>query len=335
MSDGVHRDEKGEKLRVCPSCRMQISVLAAKCRWCGEEVGKPKDEARTLSVHDLGGESIQHRAPSGSVMEALEAFRVEETFATSEAPQLGGPSLDLDFGGGGSARSSGTSAFASARTSKPAKPAKSKVPLIAGIVAAIALVAVLAIVAPKLIGGLGGQNANANLPTYTNRAPGILASGGPAIDALQAAVEAIGHENSEKNRAIADEAVAALDKEVRDLLRRVPFNMENLHSASSLANRGADLYPTEVTRALVAEVQDDNRAYKIVLLNLDGATDSATFILNDAAGSRATVQPGGMLLDRFRVERVLAGTRMVSLSDTKRANRPVVFEAGGTPRAPN
>lgn len=335
MSDGVQRDEKGEKLRVCPSCRMQISVLAAKCRWCGEEVGKPKDETRTLSVHDLGGEHIQHRAPSGSVMEALEAFRVEETLAASDSPQLGGPSLDLDFGGGGSGRSSGASAFTAARPSKSARPPKSKVPLIAGMAGGIALVVALAVVAPRLIGGIGEQNANANLPTYTNRAPGILASGGPAIDALQAAVEAIGHENSEKNRGIADEAAAALDKEVRDLLSKVPFSMENLQLASSLSNRGADLYPSEVTRALVSEVQEDNRAYKIVLLNLDGTNNSATFILNDAAGSRATVQPGGMLLDRFRVERVLAGTRMVTLSDTKRGNRPVVFEVGGTARAPN
>lgn len=334
MSDGAMRDERGEKLRVCPSCRMQISVLAAKCRWCGEEVGKPKDEARTLSIHDLGGESIQHRAPSGSVMEALEAFRVEETLSSSDVPNLGGPNLDLDFGGG-SGRSSSTRSFANARASNPPKPAKSKMPLIAGIVGAIAVVAVLALVAPKLMNTFGGQPADASLPNYVNRASGILESGGPAVDALQAAVEAIGHEDSAKNRAIAEDAVAALDTEVRALLRKAPFNMENLRVASSLASRGADLYPTEVTKSLVDEVQGDNRAYKIILSNLNRETSSATFILNDSAGSRETVQQGGMLLDRFKIERVHAGTGLVTLVDTKRGNRAVVFEPAREARAPN
>ena len=57
---------------------MTISVLATKCRYCGEDVGKPKEEQRELSVNDLGGENVHHRAPSGSVMEALESFRLED-----------------------------------------------------------------------------------------------------------------------------------------------------------------------------------------------------------------------------------------------------------------
>ena len=69
---------KDEKMRLCPTCRMEISVLATKCRYCGEEVGRPRDETRSLSISDLGGETVQHYAPSSSVMEALEAFRSEE-----------------------------------------------------------------------------------------------------------------------------------------------------------------------------------------------------------------------------------------------------------------
>ena len=334
MSNASHRDEKGEKLRVCPSCRMQISVLATKCRFCGEEVGKPKEEARTLSVHDLGGESVQHRAPSGSVMEALESFRVEEAFTTSGPPQLGGSSLDKDFGGSG-ARSSG-SAFANARQSSAGKKrAKSNSSLIIGIVAGVAAVAALVFAGPALLAKLGGSEADASAPTFVNRAPGILASGGPAIDALQAAVEAIAHEDSAKNHGIAEEAVAAIDKEVRGLLMKTPFAMNNISTASSLASLAADLYPNDVSRKLVNDVQSENAAYKIILRNIDSTTRSATFVLTVPGSPEVTVQEGGMILDRFRVERIAAGVRTVTLADTKRQNRAVLFERGGQARAPN
>ena len=65
-------------MRLCPSCRMSIPVLAVKCRFCGEEVGRPRDETRKLSISDLGGQDSTMYAPSSSVMEALEAFRTEE-----------------------------------------------------------------------------------------------------------------------------------------------------------------------------------------------------------------------------------------------------------------
>jgi hypothetical protein len=332
MSEGYKRDEKGEKLRVCPSCRMQISVLATKCRYCGEEVGKPKEETRTLSVHDLGGENVLHRAPSGSVMEALESFRVEETFSSSEGPGLGGSSLDLDFGGDSGGKSSSTSAFANPSASSPSRPAKSKLPLIGGIVVAIVVVAVLAVAVPKFIDSFGDTQADASLPTYINRAPGILNDGGPAIDALQAAVEAIGHEDSEKNHRIAEDAVAALDKEVRALLAKKPFDMQNIRDASSLASRGVDLYPNNVTQDLVDEVNEDNRAYKISLARFDREADSATLI--DNAGNRLTVKQGDKLLNRFLVERLHVGYKRVILKDTRRGDRLVVFEPGMDPRAP-
>ncbi len=333
MSEWMKRDDKGEKLRVCPSCRMQISVLATKCHFCGEEVGKPKEEARTLSVHDLGGESVQHRAPSGSVMEALESFRVEEAFSTSDIPQLGGASLDQDFGGGSGKSSS--SAFANQRSSKAGKTPKSKMPLIAGIVAGVAVVAGLVVAAPTILSKVGGSKADASAPTFVNRAPGILASGGPAIDALQAAVEAIGHENSAKNQQVAADAVSALDKEVRTLLNKSPFVMENITAASSLASRGADLYPNAVTKKLVDDVRDENSAYKIVLRRIDKSTQSATFVLNSPGAPEVTVQQGSMILDRFRVERIAAGIETVTVADTKRKDRPVVFDLTGQTRAPN
>ena len=76
---GERSDDRADKTRLCPHCRMPISVLATKCRFCGEEVGRPRDQSRSLTVDDLGGEGGSRYAPSSSVMEALESFRVEET----------------------------------------------------------------------------------------------------------------------------------------------------------------------------------------------------------------------------------------------------------------
>ncbi|MBM3289605.1 MAG: hypothetical protein FJY92_05590, partial [Candidatus Hydrogenedentes bacterium] len=88
---------KNEKSRLCPSCRMEISVLATKCRFCGESVGRPRDETRSLSIDDLGGETIRHYAPSSSVMEAMEAFRSEHDFK-SNPPEDAQPERKSLFG---------------------------------------------------------------------------------------------------------------------------------------------------------------------------------------------------------------------------------------------
>ena len=87
MTDNSGQEEfPEEKTRICPSCRMRISVLATRCLHCGESVGRPKDETRELSTQDLGGETIYHRAPSGSVIDALEAFREEEDASAQAGP---------------------------------------------------------------------------------------------------------------------------------------------------------------------------------------------------------------------------------------------------------
>jgi hypothetical protein len=336
VDDGFKREEKQ---RVCPSCRMQISVLASKCRFCGEEVGKPKEEARKLSIHDLGGESVQHRAPSGSVMEALESFRVEESLNTTRGPQLGGSSLEQDFGGKSDRPASSGSAFKSAIPTRTRKRAvRSR--LIAGIAGGIIVVVLVVLAGPRMLAAISSSRADAGIPTYKNRAPEILAGGGPAIEALQAAVEAIGHEDSARNREIAENAVEAVDKEVRGLLAKKPFNIDNLGAASSLAGRAADLYPNPVTKELVDTAQEDNRIYKMFLKGIDRSKSSATFVLNEPGAPQVTVyqsEANGstVLLGRFEVDKIASGVGSVTLKDTKRGDRRVVFEMGKAPRALN
>src|SRR5690606_34714265 len=80
-------------MRLCPTCRMEIRVLATKCRFCGENVGRPRDEVRALSIDDLGGETIRHYAPSSSVMEAIEAFRSETEASNPQVDDAGRKSI--------------------------------------------------------------------------------------------------------------------------------------------------------------------------------------------------------------------------------------------------
>ena len=327
MSD----DTPMEKMRVCPSCRMQISVLATKCRFCGEEVGKPKDESRTLSIHDLGGEHVYHRAPSGSVMEALEAFRVDETLQQSPG---GLDTLDLGLDPNQKIPGSGNapSAFdidyrpsppTGTKTSKKPAP-KSNTGLIIGAVAAAVVLLVAAVAVPRVIKSINTKPV-VTAPVFVNQAPKILQSGGPPLDALTAAVEAIAHDDNAQNRLIAEQCVAALEKQVTEKLNATPFDNDNLNSASSLATRGADLYPNETTRKLVAETKEENGVYKMVLVNIDSATDTAKFKLVDDGD--VEVHEKEYVVTRFLVLRIV-GRRSVTLVDTKRANRQVMFEVG-------
>jgi len=72
------RDDQEDKLRLCPTCRSQISIFATKCKFCGEAVGRPRDEARQLTVDDLGGHDGSSYIVSGDLADAMEAFRQEQ-----------------------------------------------------------------------------------------------------------------------------------------------------------------------------------------------------------------------------------------------------------------
>ena len=326
-----------EKSRICPSCRMQISVLAVKCRFCGEEVGKPKEEQRTLSINDLGGEVIHHRAPSSSVMEALEAFRVETGLEEEEVgtPQAGDsgalledgvPMVDDDTYGsafGSTPKSAITSVY-----KKTPPTFQERFKIVGLIVVGITLVVFIGAQLPEWIDAYRGD-ADAVVTTYVNRAPGILERGGPPIDALVAAVEAIEFEDSAPHRKSAEDSVLALVEEVHGLLDASPFDQENLRNASVLATRAMGIYPSERSVELADEVKGDSAAYRMNLINIDRETKMATFQPNRPGLPLMQVKQGDLLAGRFRVR--LVSTSFVTLQDRSRGNRSVRFKVGGGP----
>lgn len=331
-----------DKSRLCPSCRMQISALAVKCRYCGEEVGKPKLEQRTLSINDLGGESIYHRAPAGSVLDALEAFRVEAGLEIQNADQSPNPSdgagssvpgigpdgmavLDDDPLGEHSG-SGWNSAITSVHKRRP-PTLQERIKTVCMVLGGIVLLVFLGVKAPGWIEAYQLSHAGAVAPPFENQAPAILERGGPPIEALEAAAVAIKFENSALHRSDREGSLTALINQVEGLINAKPFHQDNLTKASRLITRALAVHPTGRARAIAEKVNNDNAIYKMSLIKVDNETKVATFQANNS--ELIDVKQGGLLAERFLVRRV--DPQYVSLVDKMRGNRKVRFKVGGGP----
>ena len=69
-----------EKIKICPFCREEISVLARKCRYCGEMVGDPLKDERTLTADDIGKPDVTGGIRGETLAQAYSALqhRLEE-----------------------------------------------------------------------------------------------------------------------------------------------------------------------------------------------------------------------------------------------------------------
>lgn len=331
-----------EKSRLCPSCRMQISALAVKCRYCGEEVGKPKLEQRTLSINDLGGESIYHRAPAGSVTEALEAFRVEAGLgidgvgqppdasegAGVSAPDIGPdgmPVLDDDPLG----ERSGSGWYSAITSVHKARPPtfRERLKTVGIIVGGIVLLVLLGVKAPGWIEDYRLSRAGAVVPTFVDDTERMLREGYPPIDALAEAVRAVAYEDSASHRSSRKNALEKLIEQVEGLLYAKPFDSENLRKAQGLITRARNLYLCHATIELAKTVQNDTKIYGMILIKIDQANFVATFQANNSELMEA--EKGGVLAGRFRVHSVTK--QSVTLIDQERGNRVVRCKVGDGP----
>lgn len=336
-----------EKMRLCPSCRMEISVLAVKCRFCGENVGRPRDETRSLTIDDLGGETIQHYAPSSSVMEAMEAFRSESEF-NSNPPEEAPPPKRSIFGIGGKkssqidsnppAQDTGmpqlderSQALASIVMPTPRKTVSrpavrqpswvKKIGVFAGFVAAILIL---------WIGG-GQVIAYINRPIdeparqFRNPAESMLAKGADPLKTLSEAVEAQQKEPHSKNREIMDEARKRAVELIKKAQYAQTWSEESLERTSRLANEAFKIDPSPEMRQLKEDALSDSFAYRMLLRDVQGGT--ATFQLNRRSQtSTVTVRQGDLVQDRFEVVSIRGDS--VQLKDTLRGDRLVTFTKG-------
>ena len=349
MDSGAPRS--GDKTRLCPSCRMEISVLATKCRFCGENVGRPRDESRKMTIDDLGGETIQHYAPSTSVMEAMEAFRSEFEFKSNPPEDavnqqkksffgIGGKKQQQEFKSGGPEAGlpeldERSQALASIAMPTPRRVVSQptfqqptwikKVGVFAGFVAAILIL---------YIGG-GQVIAYISRPADTidrvfrNPAEAMLASDAEPISTLREAMTALRQEDHMENRAIAEKARGRVIDLVQSVQYAEPWTEDSLAKASQMAAEAFRIDPHESMAALKEEIDADSFAYRMVLSSVEG--DTATFLVQKRnaprdASNAVVVKVGDMVQDRFKV--VAIRSEHVQVEDTLRKNRPLTYTVG-------
>ena len=329
---------------------MEIPVLAVKCRFCGEEVGRPRDETRQLSVKDLGGETIQHYTPSDSVMDAIEAYRAEmqaEQAAAEDAarktrksffrrrqpdppppPQqtvddlpIAPPPLETDAPPPLTAADFAVPPL-SRSTPPPAPQTLAHRAAFWGAMAAIAVVVILgAFQALTVVQGFFVREEPPGPSGFVNRAPAIIQRGGPPLEALEAAVEALQHDQTDRNREIADQAAQLVAAQVEDLLNAVQWLPENVLTASQIAHRASDLYPTAAMRQLREQAKEEVFLYQMNLVSADRDEGEAVLSITarDGRRDRVEVAVGDTIQERFVLQRV-AADRIV-LEDAQRLSR--------------
>jgi hypothetical protein len=313
------RFREDEKTRPCTTCRMPVSILATRCRYCGTELGRPREETRSLSSQDLGGETVKHYAPSSNVMDALESFRTEQAAQQrkskdgSDGPDM--PELD--------ARSR---ALATAVRTGPSGPPR-KVRQFSwgdygryalGGVTAVVLIAVALTVYPRFTTGQATDDV------FVNRAPSLIAMGAPPLEVLEAALEGVRNSPSEANLELLDRARELVFQEVTGILETSPWTHRKLDEASRLANQALrhDPLMPDLEDLVAAEVN----AYNAVLSSADVSSGEIKFRLgrNDHTVSREE-----LVMGRFEVVRIAGNS--VRLRDQFRGGRELNWSVGGRP----
>jgi len=339
-----------DKSRLCPACRMPISALATKCRYCGENVVRPMaEEIRRLSVADLGGAEGPQRPLNESVVDALDAFRREELERAAaerqqhedemsrswfgRKPPAGKPASPKDDMPELDARNVELSQISLAPARKTVHKRRErlwtkKVALAASFVAAVVLLY------------FGGGFVRAHIDRYLSRSqtkqeaaienPAIkwLEQPGRALDALSAAAKTA-HDTpgNGDNQRVLDQARQKVLQEVDALLNANPWSMVQLDKASAmLAGATAIDSGAVALKDLKQSVDEEVCAYKMTVAGVNPATETATIRIVYPRKSPDLVikKKDDMVNGRFKVKRI--GDRAVTFEDPNRK------DAAGLPR---
>ncbi len=321
---------------------MEISVLATKCRFCGESVGRPRDESRSLSINDLGGETVRHYAPSSSVMEAMEAFRSEHDFK-SNPPEDAGPERKSLFGIAGKKKAGAaqngeglpqlderSQALASLAmpTNKPSTFKKPKGPStsqraiqIVGIVVGVIILLLVA----KFAYGYFTAPTEEGPRQGRNPAEAMLARNDDPTKIVIEAAQALRTEKHSKNVEILNEAHKRFIEKINGLLNASPWTQQNLKDAVRSVNDVFKVDSSPEIKKLVEEVTAETYAYNMSLLEVGSDSKEATFGLSqsEAGGSRVKAEVGGIVNGRFKI--ISIKSEKVQVEDTQRKNRKLTF----------
>ena len=323
-------DDFTTKTRVCPSCRETINVLAVKCRFCGEDVGRPKDAARELTIHDLGGETIRHAAPSGSVMDALKTYRAEEgppeeeeAAGSDDLPELDSRNQDL---ASITFDRPGSTAY-----QHPKSTAADKMKMTIKVVAVLAIVILVAVKGvPWLVEYMEERGKPPEI-VHVNRALQILQTG-THEEALDAAIVAVETIDNVANRQILGEVIGAIKTRTNELLNAAPWDEANLNEAKELMAMATIKWPTDdALMTLKIEVDREVQAYCMYVTSMGVFIDepkknTAQLESCDRSKNPQTVRVGNFFGKNGRFEVVIVYAGHVVLEDTRRNNRKITLK---------
>ena len=347
-----------DQTRLCPTCRMPISILAVRCRHCGDSVGRPRKEQAELTVEDLGGERHSTYTVSGNVMDALEAFRAEE-ISQSEIRELelrakqGGTWLgrgkkkaelerleemkrrsaaelpDLDPLSQQIERSTSTTMRSTQlyRTRSAGPTLTRRLLTFSAITAALVLLGFATTVA---YGKIRQYFEPEGPPPRISRAMNMIQAGSPTIDALKEANEAYRETSSEGNAKELAMVRTLFMREIDAMLNTSDYNRATLDSASDLVSKAFDIDRDVTVAALRESVSQELADYNLVLESIEegeGSAKKARLRVQAANGSSDVVTfeyPGDeptLICGRFRVTGMTSQT--ILMKDEKRSNRPL------------
>ncbi|MFP4499878.1 MAG: hypothetical protein ACLFTT_02660 [Candidatus Hydrogenedentota bacterium] len=312
MAHHEERAAKRDEMRLCPVCRMSISVLATKCRYCGEEVHRPRKKEANLTIDDLGGQQTSQYRPSGNVVEAIEAFRAEvlnqgggQQAGTGYAGGAGDSMPELDAHSREMLNAvMGTDSPPAPQATPPVKPKQAGLNLPPwALWCILALAALGLLIAGVRVASSVMYPQQANESTVINRAPQMMQQGQPPLAVLQEAQAALDTNFNAENRAIAEEARAYLAQRVNELLLAVPWERDMLDQASRLTTQALEISTDPALRALRQKVLEEVTAYSLHL-EVDAAAKTVHLRHKDPGVPDETVGEGDMLAGRFEVLRI-------------------------------
>ncbi len=343
--------EPTEEMRLCPTCRMKVSIWATKCHHCGEEVGRPRREELKLTLKDLGGESKTSYAPSGNVTGALESFRVEEASSveamlasrrkvsfwdrllgrTPPPPppkriSQGAQSLD-EY-----SRNLTASLLDDMPSSSSMSISRAQLPQSSGLGLSGRLGPIVMVVGALLVLYFGGNFAwgkvsgfiearkHANDVIYNNQALSMLARNEESIVAFEEAMTALRINETEENRQIASDIRAILLKDVDSLMSANPWRRSDQDKAYDMMQRAMKVDSNPEVRTKYESVSRDIGQFKFVLKSVDSTGTKATFRLNNPDFEQeVTVGQSDRIMDRFIVAAI--SSREVHLNDDRVSGR--------------
>lgn len=292
-----------DKIKICPFCREEISNFARKCRYCGEMVGDPLKDERTLTAEDIGKPDVTGAVRGETLAQAYSALQHRLEEETGEAREKRRRSSNVR------------------RAKKVALP----VLVVGGIVFALIL----------FRGNIASFVARFRVPPNEAHARAYLRDAneakrsGNTIEALRLTNEALGVHPEGKR---AQDALQDLRAEVKLDLERM-YRDKQYDRVTEYADRilAADPENQEVTMLANLAVEDKARYSMRLVGIIAGDSGKCIAAIKTKISGTVDVREGDSFLD-MRVEKIEEENSRVFVLDLKRnvsliINKEGVFEA--------